>query len=111
VAGAVAEVEAMKMENEVHAHREEVFAWCGRAAEGGGFAEYARAPRKMLVSKPATISFEQAAALPTSGVTAAAGRPGLGLECGQAPGESTRRPLTRRPAQSRPRRRCRTARR
>lgn len=47
-----------------------VFGWCGRSADGGGFAEYARAPRRLIVPKPATLSFEQAAALPVSGVTA-----------------------------------------
>jgi NADPH:quinone reductase-like Zn-dependent oxidoreductase len=49
---------------------DEVFGWCGRSAAGGGFAEYARCPRTMIVRKPATITFEQAAALPVSGVTA-----------------------------------------
>jgi NADPH:quinone reductase-like Zn-dependent oxidoreductase len=49
---------------------DEVFGWCGRAAAGGGFAEYARCPRNMVVRKPATITFEQAASLPLSGVTA-----------------------------------------
>jgi NADPH:quinone reductase-like Zn-dependent oxidoreductase len=47
-----------------------VFGWCGRSAEGGGFAEYARARRSMVVLKPAAITFEQAASLPVSGVTA-----------------------------------------
>lgn len=36
----------------------------------GGFAEYALAPEKLLVHKPAKISFEEAAALPVSAVTA-----------------------------------------
>ncbi len=36
----------------------------------GGFAEYALAPEKLLVHKPATISFEDAAALPIAAVTA-----------------------------------------
>ena len=51
---------------------DEVFGWCGRAAGagGGGFAEYARCPSDMVVRKPATISFEQAAAIATNGVTA-----------------------------------------
>jgi NADPH:quinone reductase-like Zn-dependent oxidoreductase len=49
-----------------------VFGWCGPRghAGGGGFAEYVRCPRNTVVRKPATISFEQAASLPTSGVTA-----------------------------------------
>ena len=36
----------------------------------GGFAEYALAPEKLLVHKPAKISFEDAAALPMAAVTA-----------------------------------------
>jgi NADPH:quinone reductase-like Zn-dependent oxidoreductase len=36
----------------------------------GAFAEYARAAEEKVVAKPATVSFEQAAALPTSAVTA-----------------------------------------
>lgn len=47
-----------------------MFGWCGRSADGGGFAEYSRAQRSMVVPKPATVSFEQAASLPASGVTA-----------------------------------------
>jgi NADPH:quinone reductase-like Zn-dependent oxidoreductase len=36
----------------------------------GGFAEYALAPEKALIPKPAKISFEEAAALPMAAVTA-----------------------------------------
>jgi len=36
----------------------------------GGFAQYAVAPEKALVHKPSTLSFEDAAALPMSAVTA-----------------------------------------
>ena len=36
----------------------------------GGFAEYAAAPEKAFVLKPAQISFEEAASLPISGITA-----------------------------------------
>ena len=36
----------------------------------GGFAEYALAPEKLLVHKPAKISFEDAAALPMAALTA-----------------------------------------
>ena len=36
----------------------------------GGFAEYAVAPEKALVSKPANISFEEAAAIPLAAITA-----------------------------------------
>ena len=39
-------------------------------AEGGSFAEYAVTSPDKLVRKPANLSFEQAAALPISGVTA-----------------------------------------
>jgi NADPH:quinone reductase-like Zn-dependent oxidoreductase len=39
-------------------------------AEGGSFAEYAVTSPDKLVRKPASLSFEQAAALPISGVTA-----------------------------------------
>ena len=38
--------------------------------ESGSFAEYAAAPEQRLVRKPASLSFEQAAAVPISGVTA-----------------------------------------
>ena len=36
----------------------------------GGFAEYAVAPEKALIQKPAKISFEEAAALPMAAITA-----------------------------------------
>lgn len=39
-------------------------------AERGSFAEYALTTRDKLVRKPGTLSFDQAAALPVSGVTA-----------------------------------------
>jgi NADPH:quinone reductase-like Zn-dependent oxidoreductase len=39
----------------------------------GGFAEYALAPERLLVIKPAKLSFEQAAALPLAAVTALQG--------------------------------------
>ena len=69
VAGTVAEVGAQV--TDLHPG-DEVFGWCGRAAGagGGGFAEYARCPANMVIRKPATISFEEAAAIPTNGVTA-----------------------------------------
>ncbi len=47
---------------------DEVFGTCD-----GSFAEYARAKEDDLVSKPAKLSFEQAAALPTSATTALRG--------------------------------------
>lgn len=37
---------------------------------GGAYAEYAAVPEKLLVHKPANISFEEAAAVPTSGYIA-----------------------------------------
>jgi NADPH:quinone reductase-like Zn-dependent oxidoreductase len=44
---------------------DEVFGQCD-----GSFAEYARGKAEQLAAKPASLSFEQAAALPVSGVTA-----------------------------------------
>jgi NADPH:quinone reductase-like Zn-dependent oxidoreductase len=44
---------------------DEVFGWCK-----GGFAEYTNAEEDKLVSKPANLTFEQAAAVPTSALTA-----------------------------------------
>jgi len=48
---------------------DEVYGTC----EGGSFAEYAAAPAGRLASKPANVSFAQAAVAPTSGVTALQG--------------------------------------
>jgi len=45
-----------------------VFGWCD-----GSFAEYACAPEDQLAPKPATLSFEQAAAVPISGFAALQG--------------------------------------
>lgn len=39
----------------------------------GAFAEYVRVPEKVLVMKPANLSFEEAAAVPVAGVTALQG--------------------------------------
>jgi NADPH:quinone reductase-like Zn-dependent oxidoreductase len=44
---------------------DEVFGWCD-----GAFAEYAVAPEDHLAAKPATVGFEQAAVVPTSGFAA-----------------------------------------
>jgi NADPH:quinone reductase-like Zn-dependent oxidoreductase len=44
---------------------DEVFGWCD-----GAFAEYASAPEDQLAAKPATVGFEQAAVVPTSGFAA-----------------------------------------
>lgn len=49
---------------------DEVFGWCANLYVGGAFAEYARAPRDKVVPKPATITFEQAAAAPLAATTA-----------------------------------------
>ena len=48
---------------------DEVYGTC----ESGSFAEYAAAPENRLAAKPANVSFEQAAVVPTSGVTALQG--------------------------------------
>jgi NADPH:quinone reductase-like Zn-dependent oxidoreductase len=45
-----------------------VFGWCD-----GSFAEYASAPEDQLASKPANLSFEQAAVVPISGFAALQG--------------------------------------
>jgi NADPH:quinone reductase-like Zn-dependent oxidoreductase len=47
---------------------DEVFGWCK-----AGFAEYARASEDSLLPKPDGATFEQAAAVPTSGMTALQG--------------------------------------
>jgi len=47
---------------------DEVFGWAD-----GAFAEYAAAPEDQLAPKPADLSFEQAAAVPTSGFAALQG--------------------------------------
>jgi NADPH:quinone reductase-like Zn-dependent oxidoreductase len=62
IAGTVEAVGAKVTEFKVG---DEVFGWGGVA-----FAEYARSKERQLVKKPAAISFEQAAAVPTSGCTA-----------------------------------------
>lgn len=50
----------------------------------GGLAEYVTAPERLLLPKPESLSFEQAAALPQSGVLALQGlRQGRPLEPGQ----------------------------
>jgi NADPH:quinone reductase-like Zn-dependent oxidoreductase len=45
---------------------DEVYGTC----QSGSFAEYAAAPQRRLAPKPANLSFEQAAVVPISGVTA-----------------------------------------
>jgi NADPH:quinone reductase-like Zn-dependent oxidoreductase len=47
---------------------DEVFGWCD-----GAFAEYASAPEDQLAPKPADLTFEQAAAVPTSAFAALQG--------------------------------------
>lgn len=72
--------EVVEVGSEVTAFRpgDEVFGWCK-----GGFAEYARATGDTLLPKPAGISFEQAAAVPTSGMTALQGLKKAGVRPGQ----------------------------
>jgi NADPH:quinone reductase-like Zn-dependent oxidoreductase len=58
---------------------DEVFGMCA-----GSFAEYVRGREKNLVPKPASLTLEQAAALPTAGITALqALRDSGGLQAGQ----------------------------
>jgi NADPH:quinone reductase-like Zn-dependent oxidoreductase len=52
---------------------DEVFGWCD-----GSFAEYACAPEDNLVPKPANLTFEQAAAVPTSAFAALQGLRDMG---------------------------------
>lgn len=75
IAGHIAEVGS-----EVTAFQpgDEVFGWCD-----GGFAEYARAAGDSLLPKPAGASFEQAAATPTSGMTALQGLKKANVRAGQ----------------------------
>jgi NADPH:quinone reductase-like Zn-dependent oxidoreductase len=51
---------------------DEVFGECG-TDRGGSFAEYVCAPAGRLAPKPATLTFEQAAAVPVAGCTALRG--------------------------------------
>lgn len=54
------------------------------AVGGGGCAEYACAPEKLLAHKPTNLSFEQAAAVPMAGVTALQGLRDVGkIQAGQ----------------------------
>jgi NADPH:quinone reductase-like Zn-dependent oxidoreductase len=80
VAGTVAEVGAKVADLRPGG---EVFGWCGRAAAGGGggFAEYARCPRNMVVLKPATI---RAGCLPSHQGSRPCRLSGTGLRCSQA---------------------------
>jgi NADPH:quinone reductase-like Zn-dependent oxidoreductase len=58
---------------------DEVFGWCD-----GAFAEYTTAPEDHLALKPARLSFEQAAAVPTSGFAALQGLRDVGeVQAGQ----------------------------
>jgi NADPH:quinone reductase-like Zn-dependent oxidoreductase len=58
---------------------DEVFGWCD-----GAFAEYASAPEEHFVSKPAEMTFEEAAAVPVAAVTALQGLRDFGkLQAGQ----------------------------
>jgi NADPH:quinone reductase-like Zn-dependent oxidoreductase len=58
---------------------DDVFGWCD-----GAFAEYASAPEEHLVSKPAEVTYEEAAAVPVAAVTALRGLRDVGeLRAGQ----------------------------
>jgi NADPH:quinone reductase-like Zn-dependent oxidoreductase len=58
---------------------DEVFGWCD-----GGLAEYAAVPERSLAPKPANLTFEQAAAVPISALTALQGLRDQGeIEAGQ----------------------------
>jgi NADPH:quinone reductase-like Zn-dependent oxidoreductase len=58
---------------------DEVFGWCD-----GSFAEYACAPEDSLAPKPTTLTFEQAAAIPTSAFAALQGLRDVGeIQAGQ----------------------------
>ncbi len=57
-----------------------VFGW----TDGGSYAEYAAVPQDNLAAKPAALSFEQAAAVPISGIAALQGLRDVGqLQAGQ----------------------------
>jgi NADPH:quinone reductase-like Zn-dependent oxidoreductase len=59
---------------------EEVFGWCN-----GSFAEFAHGPAANFLPKPARLTFEQAAAVPISGMTALQGLRDSGrIQAGQA---------------------------
>jgi NADPH:quinone reductase-like Zn-dependent oxidoreductase len=58
-------VEAVGKDVTRHRPGDEVFGWCA-----GAFAEYASAPEDQFISKPATLTFEQAAAVGVSATTA-----------------------------------------
>jgi NADPH:quinone reductase-like Zn-dependent oxidoreductase len=58
-------VEAVGKNVTRHRPGDEVFGWCA-----GAFAEYASAPEDQFISKPASLTFEQAAAVGVSATTA-----------------------------------------
>lgn len=57
---------------------DEVFGTCG-----GSFAEFARASQEKVVPKPANLTFEQAAVVPVSAITALTGLRAAKVESGQ----------------------------
>jgi NADPH:quinone reductase-like Zn-dependent oxidoreductase len=58
---------------------DDVFGWCD-----GTFAEYVRAPQSHFLAKPSRLTFEQAAAVPISGIAALRGlRDSGGIQAGQ----------------------------
>jgi len=62
------EVEAVGSSVTLFKPGDAVFGWCG-----GAFAEYVCTAESALVSKPANVTFEQAAAIPIAGLTALQG--------------------------------------
>src|ERR1700736_3050949 len=64
----VGEVEAVGTSVTRFRPGDEVFGWCQDL--GGAFAEYASVAEKALERKPANLTFEQAAAVPTAGSVA-----------------------------------------
>ncbi len=49
---------------------DEVFAWAGAGSSNGAYAEAVCVPAALVASKPAALSFAQAAAIPIAGMTA-----------------------------------------
>jgi NADPH:quinone reductase-like Zn-dependent oxidoreductase len=62
----------------------------GPSGNRGAFAEYARAEADMVVPKPVSLTFGQAAAVPMAGTTALRGIRGCGYGAGRAPGARQR---------------------
>jgi NADPH:quinone reductase-like Zn-dependent oxidoreductase len=64
---------------------DEVYGYCRRHnLQYGTYAEYTTVPESFLAHKPASLSFEEAAALPLAALTAHQGLEALGLRGGEA---------------------------